>query len=136
MLRSATGRSVGACLTTIYVCGLRLQEGAHLQVADVDSGRGLLHMHRKGRRDRYVPVPGDALTMLREHWRTHRSPQWLFPAPVRQGTRYFVPPALARSRARACRRRSCGRCGRAGCTSERTCTHCDIPTPPISWKTA
>src|SRR5213594_4319359 len=26
-----------ACLTTIYVCGLRLQEGAHLQVADVDS---------------------------------------------------------------------------------------------------
>jgi len=29
--------------------------------------------------------------MLRAHWRTHRSPQWLFPAPVRRGTRYFVP---------------------------------------------
>ena len=75
----------------LYVCGLRLQEGAHLQVADVDSARGLLHIHGKGRRDRYVPIPADALPMLREHWRTHRSPQWLFPAPVREGTRYFVP---------------------------------------------
>jgi integrase/recombinase XerD len=34
-----------ACLTTIYVCGLRLLEGAHLQVADVDSGRDVLHVH-------------------------------------------------------------------------------------------
>jgi integrase/recombinase XerD len=25
-----------ACLTTIYSCGLRLQEGVHLQVADID----------------------------------------------------------------------------------------------------
>jgi integrase/recombinase XerD len=33
-----------------------------------------------------------ALDMLRAHWRTHRSPQWLFPAPVREVTRYFVPP--------------------------------------------
>ena len=80
-----------ACLTTIYVCGLRLQEGTQVQVADVDSGRGLLHVHGKGRRDRYVPLPVAALPMLREHWRTHRSPEWLFPAPVRQGTRYFVP---------------------------------------------
>ena len=52
-----------ACLTTIYVCGLRLQEGAHLQVADVDSARGLLHVQGKGRRDRYVPVPGGALSI-------------------------------------------------------------------------
>jgi integrase len=67
-------------------------EGAHLQVADVDSTRGVLHIHGKGRRDRYVPVPAAALGMLRAHWRTHRSPQWVFPAPVREGTRYFVPP--------------------------------------------
>jgi site-specific recombinase XerD len=80
-----------ACLTTIYVCGLRLLEGARVQVADVDSGRGLLQVHGKGGRDRYVPLPADALPMLRAHWRTHRSPQWLFPAPVREGTRYFVP---------------------------------------------
>ena len=97
--RDEVGRILGrvrlpvyrACLTTIYVCGLRLMEGAHLQVADVDSARGLLHIHGKGRQDRYVPVPVDTLPLLRAHWRTHRSPQWLFPAPVRRGTQYFVP---------------------------------------------
>jgi integrase/recombinase XerD len=35
------------CLTTIYAGGLRLQEGTHLQVADVDSARMLLHIHGK-----------------------------------------------------------------------------------------
>ena len=80
-----------ACLITIYACGLRLLEGACLAVPDVDGGRGLLHVHGKGGQDRYVTLPVDALKLLREHWRTHRSPQWVFPAPVRRGTKYFVP---------------------------------------------
>jgi site-specific recombinase XerD len=80
-----------ACLTTIYACGLRLSEGARLQVPDVDSHRMVLHIHGKGGQDRYVPLQNRTLEILREHWRTHRSPQWLFPAPVRRGTRYFVP---------------------------------------------
>ena len=74
-----------ACLTTIYACGLRLLEGAHLQVADVDSGRRLLHIHGKGKQDRYVPLPDPTLELLRAHWRTHRSPVWVFPAPTRHG---------------------------------------------------
>lgn len=74
-----------ACLTTIYACGLRLLEGTHLQVADVDSGRMLLHIHGKGKTDRYVPLPEPTLTLLRAHWRTHRSPVWVFPAPTRHG---------------------------------------------------
>jgi site-specific recombinase XerD len=74
-----------ACLTTIYACGLRLLEGAHLQVADVDSGRMLLHIHGKGKQDRYVPLPAPTLALLRTFWRTHRSPVWVFPAPTRHG---------------------------------------------------
>jgi len=74
-----------ACLTTIYACGLRLLEGAHLQVADVDSARMLLHIHGKAKKDRYVPLPQSTLASLRAHWRTHRSPTWLFPAPTRHG---------------------------------------------------
>ena len=74
-----------ACLTTIYAGGLRLQEGTHLQVADVDSARMLLHIHGKRKQDRYVPLPNSILRLLRAHWRTHRSPQWLFPAPTRHG---------------------------------------------------
>ena len=74
-----------ACLTTIYACGLRLLEGSRLQVPEVDSGRMLLHIHGKGKKDRYVPLPEPTLQLLRAHWRTHRSPVWLFPAPTRHG---------------------------------------------------
>ena len=74
-----------ACLTTIYACGLRLLEGTRLQVPDVDSARMLLHIHGKNKQDRYVPLPQSTLQLLRAHWRTHRSPLWLFPAPTRHG---------------------------------------------------
>jgi integrase/recombinase XerD len=78
------------CLTTIYACGLRLLEGAHLEIADVDSARMVLHIHGKGGRDRYVPLPERLLALLREHWKTHRSPRWLFPAPTRHGLAWSI----------------------------------------------
>jgi len=69
------------CLTTIYSCGLRLQEGTHLQVADIDSARMMIHVrHGKGAKDRYVPLPQRTLQMLCQYWRTHRNPLLLFPA--------------------------------------------------------
>jgi len=69
------------CLTTIYSCGLRLQEGTHLQVADLDSSRMMIHVrHGKGAKDRYVPLPQRTLELLRQYWRTHRNPLLLFPA--------------------------------------------------------
>ena len=72
-----------ACLTTIYACGLRANEGAHLRVEDVDSGRMFLRIIQgKGNRDRYVPLPGPTLEMLRAYWRTHRKRPWLFPVPA------------------------------------------------------
>lgn len=74
------------CLTTIYSCGLRLQEGTHLQVKDIDSARGLIHVHcGKGAKDRYVPLPQRTLELLREQWKSHRNPVWIFPAPGRGG---------------------------------------------------
>ena len=78
------------CLTTIYACGLRLMEGVGLQVPDVDGDRTLLHIHGKGGKDRYVPLPDATLALLRTHWRTHRQPLWLFPAP-RSGARLHAP---------------------------------------------
>jgi site-specific recombinase XerD len=70
------------CLTTIYACGLRLLEGVHLQVKDIDGERQLLHIHQgKGGKDRCVPLPSACLKMLRQHWLTHRNPLWLFPSP-------------------------------------------------------
>jgi integrase/recombinase XerD len=73
------------CLWTIYSCGLRLQEGTHLEVADIDSGRMVVHVrHGKGGKDRYVPLPQHTLEMLREYWKTHRNGKWLFPAEGRK----------------------------------------------------
>jgi integrase/recombinase XerD len=69
-----------ACLGTLYSCGLRLAEGVHLQVGDIDGGRMVLHVHHgKGAQDRYVPLPQATLAQLRGYWRTHRNPRWLFP---------------------------------------------------------
>jgi integrase/recombinase XerD len=68
------------CLTTIYACGLRLTEGARLQVSDIDSARMLVHVrHGKGNQDRYVPLPQRTLDLLRQAWVVHRNPVWLFP---------------------------------------------------------
>ncbi|MGA2937714.1 MAG: site-specific integrase [Syntrophobacteraceae bacterium] len=73
------------CLTTIYSCGLRLQEGTHLKVDDIDSSRGLIHIRGgKGNKDRYVPLPERTLHLMREQWKSHRCPTWIFPARERK----------------------------------------------------
>jgi integrase/recombinase XerD len=70
-----------AFLSTVYACGLRLQEGLHLEVSDIDSQRMMVHVHRgKGAKDRLVPLPRALLTILRDQWRRHRHPRLLFPA--------------------------------------------------------
>ena len=71
------------CLSTIYSCGLRLQEGVHLEVRDIDSDRMMVHVRQgKGAKDRYVPLPVHTLEMLRGYWVTHRHSVWLFPSPI------------------------------------------------------
>jgi site-specific recombinase XerD len=84
-----------ACLTTIYFCGLCIKEGTHLQIGDIHSDRMLVHVRfgkggkacpEPSRRNRYVPLPHKTLFMLREFYKTHRNPLWLFPAPGRSGT--------------------------------------------------
>jgi site-specific recombinase XerD len=66
---------------TVYSLGLRLEEGLHLQVGDIDAKRMMVHVHRgKGAKDRYLPLPKSTLTILRDYWSTHRNPLWLFPA--------------------------------------------------------
>ena len=69
------------CLSTIYACGLRLQEGLHLQISHIDGGRQMVHVcHGKGGKDRYVPLPPPVLVLLRQYWGTHRDPVWIFPS--------------------------------------------------------
>ena len=88
------------CLSTIYGCGLRLQEGIHLQVGDIDSQRMVVHVQRgKGSKDRFVPLSESLLRVLRQHWCTHRHPYWLFPTNYnpKGATRENLGPITARS---------------------------------------
>jgi site-specific recombinase XerD len=65
----------------LYSMGLRLGEGLQLQVGDIDADRMRVHVRdAKGNRDRLVPLPVNALEVLREFWSVHRNPVLLFPS--------------------------------------------------------
>lgn len=66
---------------TLYSLGLRLREATTLQVRDILSDRGLVHIHAgKGALDRMVPLPKITLVTLRRYYKTHRNSTWIFPA--------------------------------------------------------
>ena len=51
----------------------------------IDGSRMLVHVHGKGAKDRYVPLPETTLQLLWQYWKTHRNPIWIFPAAGRGG---------------------------------------------------
>ena len=64
-----------------YAAGLRINEACHLQVADIDSKRMLIHVrHAKGDRERDTLLSPRLLVELRAYWRRERPALWLFPA--------------------------------------------------------
>ena len=97
------------CLSTIYSCGLRLREGVQLQIADLDSDRMLIHVHKgKGGKDRYVPLPDRTLALLRQYWQMHRHPLWLYPArppqglPLSEAGKHISPSSVQKALRAAC----------------------------------
>jgi site-specific recombinase XerD len=86
--------SMRCYFTVVYAMRLRLQESLNLQVADIDSKRKLVHVHRgKGAKDRLVPLPQSTLEDLRRYWATHRNPVWIFPA---EGRNHKLAPTADR----------------------------------------
>lgn len=68
-----------ACMCTMYACGLRISEAAKLPITAVDSKQMLLRIIGKRNKERVVPLSEPTLDMLRQVWRLHRCPKWLFP---------------------------------------------------------
>lgn len=67
-------------LQVAYGCGLRVSELVHLQVADIDSARMVIHVRQgKGAKERLVPLSPRLLQELRAYWRLCRPRSWLFP---------------------------------------------------------
>lgn len=77
----------------MYTCGLRLSEASRLPVAAVDRSLMLLRVIGKRNKQRALPLSEPVLQMLREVWKLHRNPIWLFPR--RNGTSH-VPYSTIR----------------------------------------
>ena len=69
-----------ACFALIYAYGLRIQEAVTLPVTAIDSKQMILHVIGKRNKQRALPLTNSILQMLREVWKIHRSPTWLFPS--------------------------------------------------------
>jgi integrase/recombinase XerD len=87
---------------TTYACGLRIGEVVRLRVADIDSGRGVLHVRQsKGNKDRQVPLSPRLLAELRDYWRRYRPQGYLFAGRGPGGRQH--PGSLGRRMTRAVR---------------------------------
>jgi len=58
---------------------LRLGEAVALPFSAVDSKQMILRVIGKRNKQRALPLAEPVLVMLREVWKTHRHPKWLFP---------------------------------------------------------
>ena len=66
---------------TIYSMGLRLGEGINLTVGDIDSTNMRVHIRdAKGNKDRLVPLPENTLHILKDFWKVHKHPHFIFPS--------------------------------------------------------
>ena len=80
LIQCATNLKHRTVLLTLYAAGLRLSEGLHLQVPDIDSKRMQLRVtHGKGAKQRLVPLSPRLLEALREYWKQVRPTTYLFP---------------------------------------------------------
>jgi site-specific recombinase XerD len=74
-----------ACLELIYHCGLRVSEAVRVQVRDLHESKSpnpRLHVREgKGGHARYVPMVPEMVERLRQWWRQHQHPVWMFPGP-------------------------------------------------------
>jgi site-specific recombinase XerD len=90
-------------LMTAYSAGLRVSEVVTLKIDDIDSARMLIRVEAgKGGKDRYVPLSGVLLEILRAYWKVARPATWLFPG--RQPDHYISPRTVQRACHRAARK--------------------------------
>ena len=83
LIQGATSPLHRVWLLILYATGVRREELVRLKVADIDSGRMLIHIRQgKGRKDRDVMLSPRLLEELRGYWRwvQPKPTTWLFPS--------------------------------------------------------
>ncbi|WP_422139059.1 site-specific integrase [Endozoicomonas sp. ALC020] len=98
LLNSCRESHIHTFILVTYSMGLRLGEALNLTVNDIDSDRMSVHLRQcKGGKDRYVPLPTQALVALRTHWKTHRNPCWVFPQGRDKAEKHLAQKPMNRS---------------------------------------
>jgi integrase/recombinase XerD len=82
------------CFTLIYAYGSRISEAVTLPISAVDSKQMVLRVIGKGNKERLLPLTEPILLMLRNLWKIHCNPRWLFPSRRRVS---HLPDATARA---------------------------------------
>ena len=97
------------CLITISACGLRLLEGARLQVSQVDGARGLVHVPGRGRTTATCPCHRRPSRCCATTGAPIGPPSGSFPRTPNRGPRIVSSPGPDRSPAPASSPRSIAR---------------------------
>ena len=131
LIDAADSLSHRTMLMVLYSTRMRNADLRHLQVADIDSRRMLIHIQRgKGGRDRYVPLSPTLLTTLRAYYRWMRPKTWLFPGTVHNWR--ADKPITPKVRWDAC----VVAARRAGFANAARRTSCAIRMPRTYWRVA
>lgn len=103
VLESIENATCRAVASVCYGAGLRIEEARRLEVTDVLSDRGLLHVRAgKGGHERFAMLSPRLLTTLREYWRTVRpTPPLLFASSL--GPRPIHPESVRTALRKAAR---------------------------------
>jgi len=122
-----------AFYTAIYTLGLRLGEARHLAPWHIDSGRMCVSVRDAKGDDRLVPLPESTLAVLRNWWKTHRNPVWIFPAPGRDGKQATTATQpVSETTVQGALRRTVKKLK----IGKHVYPHVVIPMPPICWRPA
>jgi integrase/recombinase XerD len=79
-LKAVPDLKMRTAFITIYAAGLRVSEVVKLTARDIDSARMVIIIRQsKGRKDRYVMLSEQLLSILRDYWKRERPQNWLFP---------------------------------------------------------
>src|SRR5207249_11356267 len=125
----ATARGVRdrALLELLYASGLRATEALTLRVADVNRSAGYVQCTGKGRKERLVPVGGEALAWV-DRYLTEARPR--LAAARRASPLLFVGPRGRRSPGSRSGKSCCARRAGRGCASACRRTRCATVSRP------
>ena len=81
IIHAASALHLRAAMQVAFTCGLRSIDVRQLKPKNIHSdSRSLNITNSKGGHQRRVPIPAATIDILRQYWKEHRNPNWIFPS--------------------------------------------------------